>query len=86
MAKLTRTEHHARAMLLGRIYDWRDGTYCHSDGVGDGGVSFDNMINAETLEPIGQSEAMKRSGGLGYKEVPEGVKPWEREDDEPTDA
>lgn len=52
--KLTHAEHTARAMLLGRYYDWRDGTYCLYEINPDGSpnVKPQNMLDAMTLEPI----------------------------------
>lgn len=50
--KMTHAEHTARAMLLGMVYDWRDGTYCHFDPEGDGiGITYLGALDAMTLQP-----------------------------------
>lgn len=49
-AKLTHMEHEARAMLLGKVYDPVDGTYCLADDQGD--PSALGMLCADTLEPL----------------------------------
>lgn len=49
--KLTHAEHDARAMLLGRVYDWRDGTYCLKGDTDCGCISM-GMLDAMTLEPM----------------------------------
>lgn len=59
--KLTHKEHDARAMLLGRVYDWRDGTYCLPSESGTGGVITRDMLDAVTLEPITQTAAFNRA-------------------------
>lgn len=58
---LTHQEHTARAMLLGRVYDWRDGTYCRIDR--SGSYDTDSMLCCVTMEPIDLHTSTKRRDG-----------------------
>ncbi len=51
---MTHEEHIARAMLMGREYDWRDGTYMVNG-------STKGLIDAITLEPISSDDAFARA-------------------------
>jgi hypothetical protein len=84
MTKLTHKEHVARAMLMGREYDWRDGTYM-VNGAGD------HLIDANTLESVEFETAANRCViGNNYHEVGlddrieyfkwEGRLPWEKDE------
>jgi hypothetical protein len=81
--KLTHEEHAARAMLMGRIYDWVDGTYCTYD---NNGLDTDAMICCMDLEPISweRSVARRLAGGDEYHFTLPPIKetPWARMDDE----
>lgn len=74
---LTREEHEARAMLLGRWYDPRDGTY-----VLDNHTPANDMLDCVTLEVIAYEDARARMGPDGYNgliidNMP--TMPWEKE-------
>lgn len=77
--KLTRAEHHARAALLGRKYDPRDGTYC------DHLFSLNDLIDCVTMEPTTVRKQEEKYGfAVGgmysiYGEPPKTM-PWEKED------
>jgi hypothetical protein len=61
MKKFTHAEHRARAMLMGKVYDWRDG--CYSDPMIFSGVEMSStrgMLDAVTLEPMEQEDADDR--------------------------
>lgn len=86
MTKLTHREHTARAILMGRVYDWRDGTYC--EGVlNNGGVSHHNIICAVTFEPITNSSITRRmflnnaTAAMDWRK-PRHETPWARMDDD----
>lgn len=79
--KLSHSEHAARAMLMGRLYDWRDGTYCAV--AHDGTYSITDMIDCETFEPVHSASDrcqnwMNVSTG-GYSDTPH-PRPWARDD------
>jgi hypothetical protein len=59
---LTRNEHTARAMLLGLVYDPRDGTYCREEFDGDGHLASTQgeMLDCETLVVIKAGVQSKR--------------------------
>jgi hypothetical protein len=46
-------------MLLGRVYDWRDGTYGFTTNRGTG-VRGDGLLDADTLEPVSMNEFNRR--------------------------
>lgn len=46
-SSLTRAEHNAAAMLMGKSYDWRDHTYCDKEPTQD-----DVMLDADTFEVV----------------------------------
>lgn len=58
--KLTHKEHTARAMLMGRVYDWTDGTYCTLSLDKTGSLDPMTMIDAVTLQPVTQHVATDR--------------------------
>lgn len=60
MANMTREEHITRAMLLGRVYDPRDNSYCFTDANND--IMSANMLDADTLTPLAPAEAWVRRG------------------------
>lgn len=75
--RLSHSEHAARAMLLGRVYDWRDGTYCTS--FKDGHLSTANVLDCLTCEPITPAEEhmRKMQGFTGSAwDIPEQPTPW----------
>ena len=79
MSKLTHKEHAARAMLMGRVYDWRDGTYCDEE------MDADTMVDAVTLEPVDFHTAMARNvirpdEEILYSDPPDRQTPWARMD------
>ena len=82
MDKLTHEEHAARAMLMGRVYDWRDGTYCFADS--DGlpiGTALDGrhpMLDCETLEVIDDDKQEERFQKLNKEWRYWGSKPQPR--------
>lgn len=81
--KLTRKEHHARAMLMGRKYDPRDGSYCVPSFDGDFNVS-EPYLDCVTLEVITHADAqlrMQRYGGATDKPLTT-TYPWEAFDAE----
>lgn len=80
---LTREEHYARAMLLGRVYDPRDGTYCVASFDGDYSVS-EPYLDCVTLEVIPDDDARRRMVKHGgYRADPSTQSyPWEAVDDE----
>jgi len=69
MQKLTHEQHRARAILMGRVYDWRDGSYCFYADVESKHLSHMHAIDAETLEPISEATLVGRAnewcGGTG---------------------
>lgn len=67
-------EHETRAMLLGRFYDYSDGTYCQEDN--DGIISVYEMLDCLTLEVISYEDATARKVAFTGKQ-----KPWQRDDD-----
>lgn len=89
MTKLTRKEHKARALLMGRVYDPRDGTYCK---VGDDleMLSTTDLLDCVTMEVMDPQTCKERMHGFRAdygdvfwfnKSIP--CQPWEAEDDEP---
>lgn len=46
-SSLTRAEHNAAAMLMGKVYDWRDHTYCEKEL-----SQHDVMLDADTFEVV----------------------------------
>lgn len=87
MSKLTHKEHAARAMLMGLVYDWRDGTYCHIDQAGI--ALAGDLIDAETLDHITLHEANgrnvmgDRAEDVSWRTPPKQDTPWARMDDDP---
>lgn len=74
MDKLTRKAHIARAMMMGRLYDWRDGTYCIP--CMDGSAPGSNCIDCETLEQRSyNAEMIAGKKWDDYKNAT--VQPWE---------
>jgi len=74
--------------LLGRVYDWRDGTYCFLE---DGDPTTNDMLHCETLEPVNHEERFDvmrlrnnpPSDGREWSDYDNGVKrPWEADDGE----
>ena len=88
MAKMTHSEHAARAMLLGMKYDWRDGTYCKGTDQTNGPGSND-MIDCVTLERVSFLDTFDRMGenkinlgeGTFSWHTPRWETPWARMDD-----
>lgn len=91
VTKFTRKEHVARAMLLGRVYDWRDGTYCYPMfGRDEAMLSSEGMLDCDTCEVIRHDDAHaeflyadRRSDvkSLGISDDSEHpCRPWEAED------
>jgi hypothetical protein len=92
---LTRKQHHARAALMGKLYDRRDGTYC--DISNNGTASVLGNLDCLTLEPISSNskadaERMRQrlwdAWGVGEYVIAEKISatrtaPWELPDDEP---
>ena len=62
---MTYEEHMARAMLLGRVYDWRDHTYCILGGVGPIINSSITGLDADTLDVVDVSESTTRLARRG---------------------
>lgn len=78
---LTHEEHQARAMLMGLMYDWRDGTYCLPRY--PKAPSAKGMIDCLTLEPLWRQATPRdhtdlRSHNLGKYEWndPPHITPW----------
>jgi hypothetical protein len=63
--KLTHAEHDARAMLIGLVYDWRDGTYCSENSEGDPNTAC--MLDAITLEPVELITIHNRLNSWGHR-------------------
>lgn len=85
--KLTHKEHATRAMLMGRVYDWRDGTYCLGVDDKTGMALPDDMIDAVTLEEVHHRSVTRRMGYSGTHagepwETPKRETPWARMDDD----
>jgi hypothetical protein len=82
--KLTHSEHATRAMLMGRTYDWTDGTYCRTEP--DGSLDTNDMLCCITLEKIHISDAGGRrvtlSGATHWTRPPNRETDWARMDDE----
>lgn len=57
---MTKEEHIARAMLMGKVYDPRDHTYSIPNF--DTVPTFNGIIDADTLGPLDMKEAMDRFG------------------------
>lgn len=58
---LTHEEHVARAMLLGRVYDWRDGSYCILNrSIGQGMPVSEGMLDCLTCEPMASTRRYSR--------------------------
>lgn len=90
--KLTRKQHIARALLMGRVYDPRDGTYCRLDDKGY--PVTPGMLCCETLTPMSGKTSSDRLASdkiQGYRwetvnYIPHTM-PWEApEDDERLDS
>lgn len=83
--RLTHNEHAARAMLMGRMYDWRDGTYCMVSGYEIDGTPIlhpRNMINCQTFEPV---HAVRIGADfIRYRPVDKPIRetPWARMDED----
>jgi hypothetical protein len=83
--KLTHDEHTTRAMLMGLVYDWRDGTYCTAQtSNGEPGYS-DVILDCETLEPLTPEAARERGETSGvdpsnavrmWRDIPSKRVPW----------
>lgn len=76
----TYDEHVTRALLMGRIYDWRDGTYCLTNPMG--APTEENMLDCLTLEPITKTDHRRIDSGTAdwYKSTRlshKGPVPWE---------
>lgn len=67
--KLTHAEHDARAALMGRYYDWRDGTYCDPAMGAD-----DYMLDAFTLKP--RRVQLDQISGKNYGQRPRPETRW----------
>ncbi len=86
---LTRSEHIARALLMGRVYDWRDGTYCLTDADGDPEVL--GMVDCVTLEVIDNNDddavarythlRLRQASSWNRYDEGNGCMPWEAPDD-----
>jgi hypothetical protein len=68
MNRLTHEEHAARAMLMGKVYDWRDRTYCDMNDQGsepqwDMHERDYAALDADTLEPLTWGECEARIMG-----------------------
>lgn len=85
--KLTHKEHMARAMLMGRIYDWRDGTYCLSSSGSTIHMSVQDMLCADTLGDISGDQCISRRHHNGAADFEPGSDPafetpWAKMDEE----
>lgn len=88
MTKMTHREHAARAMLLGRQYDWRDGTYCKGTDQtkGPGNSDMVDCVTLKRVSPLDTNTRMKFNGidiltARVKWRVPEWETPWARMDD-----
>jgi hypothetical protein len=63
---MTFEEHVARAALMGRTFDWRDGTYVANDSLGD-------YIDCVTLEMVALEECNRRMSRVGTKHADIGM-------------
>lgn len=77
MGNFTRKEHIARALLLGRVYDWRDGSYSFLSELGHP-VAKD-AIFCDTLESMSPGQS---NGRLKRTTVSRMPLPWEAPDEE----
>lgn len=85
--KFTRKEHIARALLMGRVYDWRDGTYCPDIRDAANNLMASNMLDCDTLEEIdltlqGSRITMSVIAVFRWDDYDNAPRqPWEAEDD-----
>ena len=63
---MTFDEHAARAALMDRTFDWRDGTYVANNGIGD-------YIDGVTLEVVTLEECQKRMSSIDAKHANVGM-------------
>src|SRR5262245_6681052 len=75
---MTHEQHALRAALMGRVYDWRDGTYCVVGTLQHASTQYPmaaGAIDAITLEPVPAETLSYRSRtwgmtGYSWKSVP----------------
>lgn len=79
--KYTRKQHIARALLMGRVYDWRDGTYCPDIRDLTGNLMADNMLDCDTLEVM--NERLQVSRFSSSSSMPGPMVPWNDYDNAP---
>jgi hypothetical protein len=83
--KMTHREHVARAMLLGRVYDWRDRTYNFTNKYDPSVLSPRDVMASDTMEIIPSDHVGKRAFELntgwrkGMRHTDEPPEGWDAE-------
>lgn len=84
MEKLSHEEHRARAMLMGRVYDWRDGTYCLVNELDHNHLLPRGMMDCDMLEVI-EGYPIERmlhlTNNVHWYDEPTVDGPWVRKDE-----